>query len=387
MKYCLFVMFVVSLPNFSTAQRCNKTVRINPDETVFTTLKPGYKLFFQDEFEGKKLDTVRWNRSSLGNEWGECHRNVIYNPSNPYLENGAVVLPVTADSTLGCPVSGSELKTFSTLKGFRNYRFFPGSYFEIRAKLVKGANAGCAGWLYFNWLEGNLYREVDFWETRPSRPDRFQSNFHLKSGGGKAWWVCLRDLEGNPIDVSQTYVTYGFDWQPGRLRFYVNQQLVRDVRLKRNQPFDQPMTLRLTAGTAPLDQVTPSFAALPVSMSIDYVRVFMPDTMPVIKLLSSPQIIKAGQADGIRWATIAGVSSTLKAPTGFVVEHIVEDADEYWWIKAGNELVPDSWYELIIHVSSETGLEEHLVYPLYVQKNTPPGELLLPIRLFVTQTP
>ncbi|MCC6413332.1 MAG: glycoside hydrolase family 16 protein [Saprospiraceae bacterium] len=387
MRYCLMALSIVCLPFFTKGQRCNKTVRINPDEPTSTYEKPGYKLYFQDEFDGENLDTLRWNRSSWSNEWAECHRNVIYNPNNPHLKNGVAVLPVTADSSHGCPVSGSELKTFSILKGFSNYRFFPGSYFEIRAKLIKGANAGCAGWLYFNWLEGNLYREVDLWETRPSRPDRFQSNFHLKSGGGKAWWVCLRDLDGNPVDVSQTYVTFGFDWQPRRLRFYINNQLVRDVKLKRNQTFDHPMNLRLTSGTAPLDQVLPLVDALPVGMSIDYVRVFMPDTMPVIKLLHAPQIIQAGEGEGIRWATIAGVKSTLSVPSGFTAGRVAEDADEFWWVTAGKDLVPDQWYDLTINVSSDTGVEEHLVYPLYVQKKTPPGELLLPIRLFVTKTP
>ncbi|MCB0527328.1 MAG: glycoside hydrolase family 16 protein [Saprospiraceae bacterium] len=266
-----------------------KTVYIDPDMPPNPPEKPGYLLVAWDEFDAPQIDTTRWSRSGdidPDNCPSRCFDAA--DPGNVVLENGVCRLLVTPSASGPCDVSTAEIKSFRfQAGGFRSWHIEPGSYLEIRAKLAHGGRVGCAGWLYTQWVEGNIYREIDIWETSHDDDTRFQINRHFGApGAGDPFRVHVRDREGNKVHLSEHFLTFGVQWDANNVGFYLNGKFVAEYCcFDPGQQLNWPLSLLLGAGRPSLADECPVAAELPQAMEVDYVRYYRPADRHPLRLV------------------------------------------------------------------------------------------------------
>ncbi|MBK8556654.1 MAG: family 16 glycosylhydrolase [Lewinellaceae bacterium] len=349
------------------AQRCNKVLRLYPESDVPAAQRENSMLVFADNFDGDRIDFSSWDLSKPGDTRWECDRESMPSPQNVKVQDGLAYFTITKDSIGGCKYSTGEIKSFGKQDGFRPWKLQPGAYLEIRAKLPLQGNAGSAGWLWYWWGEQNIYREIDLWETDARYPDRFQSNIHYQPGPGEAQWVCLEDKNGQALRLDEHFFRYGLEWEKDRLRFYLNDQLFREIVIA--DPalwFDWDMDFLLGSQTASLNGDAFTEAQLPVTMAVDYVRVFQKSGSTIAAPVNPPTSIAPSEAFGIRAKPWPKAEYTLESPE-YTVEQIADDWAVFWWLTPLKPFPPGSWQFVRYSVRLETGVEEHWYCPLYIR--------------------
>jgi len=300
----LLLLFLL-LSHLSKAQigSDTKTVRIDPNMPPNPPEKAGYKLVVWDEFDAAEVDSARWCL------WGdilpgECEPRCFSTnaPSNVSSDGGVASLSITTATSGSCDFKSSEIKSFRyPPNGFRSWNVEPGSYLEIRVKMPHGANVGCAGWLYTLWREGNIYREIDIWETYHDDDTEYQINRHFGApGAGEPFRVKVRDLQGDKVQLSEHFLTFGVHWEANNIGFYLNNKFVAEYCcFDPKRQFNWPLSLRLSAGIASLKSVCPESSELPKMMEVDYVRYYVRDTVNplyLVKLTDSIEVDEQGRA-------------------------------------------------------------------------------------------
>jgi beta-glucanase (GH16 family) len=155
-------------------------------------------------------------------------------------------------------------------------------YIEWRARWPQpGRGMFPALWLFtaagaFNDPEGKGRSEIDVFEIFGHGAGRpFSGTLHLASNSLTPLEVV--DLYARDVDTAGWH-TYGLDWQPGHLRFFYDNYLIRQVTGRVAEWFTSPMDLRMNFSMNPpwgsaaqqSDASTPAV----MTMDIDYVRVF-----------------------------------------------------------------------------------------------------------------
>jgi len=183
--------------------------------------KGHWQLVFSDHFTGTTLDTANW---STCYRWGctDGGNNELewYQSSQVTVHNGTVSLTVVPEQTNGKKyVSGmlSSYGKFSYLYG----------YAQIVAKLPVGRGLWSAFW--FEPANGTWPPEVDILENWAQS---HSVSFYVHFGAA------------NNYDTSNLYVptassafhTYGVDWEPGSIAWYVDGFLVSRFTLPITQP-------------------------------------------------------------------------------------------------------------------------------------------------------
>lgn len=298
----LWFCFLAAISSDAQVGADTKTVYINPTKPPSPPEKAGYKLVVWDEFEESAVDTTRW--CPWGDAWvDECDPRcfLINEPENVTVANGVCRLAISRASAGDCDAFSSEIKSFRyPANGFGSWYVEPYSYLEIRAKLPHGANTGSAGWLYFGWSEGNVYREIDIWETFHDDDTQYQINRHFGvPGAGEPFKVNVRDSQGGKVHMSQHFLTFGMLWEPNNVGFYLNGQFVAEYCcFEPDRQFNWPMSMRLSAGNASLSGVCPDLEGLPKTMEVDYVRYYVRDTtdaLYLVKITDSIQVNAEGK--------------------------------------------------------------------------------------------
>ncbi len=178
-------------------------------------------LVWSDEFDGEQLDATKWGSGST--PWGsEAQSSCTLIPAeDTYLQDGHLV----NRSRLG-PVVGPSGKEFKYTSGWAWSRtWLTYGYLEIRAKYPDHRGAWPAWWM----LREGWPPEFDIAEYR-GEPRGYMTHAlfdearqwtttHTRKDGGE---------DGEPIDFTDWHV-YGFEWSPGRVRYYIDGQLKHDV--------------------------------------------------------------------------------------------------------------------------------------------------------------
>jgi beta-glucanase (GH16 family) len=269
----------------------------------------GWKLVWQDEFEGTEIDRTKWDFdlgngffSYSANQWisGWGNGELQYytrEPENASVRDGLLRIRAIKESLHGCGYTSARMKT----RKRDGSELFAKRYgrFEIRAKLPTGQGIWPAIWMlpqqdaFGTWAASG---EIDIMEARGQEPDKVLGTIHYGSSwpanahaGGEHEFV-----KGNGIGQ---FHAYALEWEPGEMRWYVDgKQFARQdfwwsssrvVEGKgaapRNEkdlnhwpaPFDQKfyLLINLAVGGQFLgnpDATTP----FPAEMQVDYVRVF-----------------------------------------------------------------------------------------------------------------
>jgi beta-glucanase (GH16 family) len=184
-----------------------------------------------DEFNGSTLDATRWHINDATGTDSLGRKPALFLPQNASVDNGQLNITFRKQ-TLPEKYVRLGYKDYSSAMVRTRERGLYG-YYETRAKPMNSAGSS-AFWLAWTGLADNA-TEIDIFEiggkTKNAAFDRMynmnahvwatpHSNEHLSEG---STWVA-------PWRLADSFHVYGLDWQPDRLRWYVDGVPVREAK-------------------------------------------------------------------------------------------------------------------------------------------------------------
>ena len=255
--------------------------------------RPGWTLVFQEEFNDAVLNPAKFSDSYMPHwttpEQSLAHYDVV---------DGILSLRIDKE-TQGPWWAFDDVQKISSIQtGMRDgmHNFWDTctitdhhravtnfetkyGYFELRARVPHDGGLHSAWWMIGTEARADETAEIDVFEI--CGPDvkagksRVRVSVHPWTDGG-----CKeQSLDYYPAcDVSQDFHVYGFEWQPGGMKFYFDGQLVKET----SQSPDYKMTtfLGIYENDSPLWSGTPDYnSEYPKRFEIDYFRVYKTDEM------------------------------------------------------------------------------------------------------------
>ncbi|KAB2861936.1 MAG: family 16 glycosylhydrolase, partial [Exiguobacterium chiriqhucha] len=309
----------------------------------------GWDLAWNDEFAGTELDESKWNYETgyyLNDDpgtWGWGNNELQHytdSKENVFVEDGKLNI-VALDAPATFPQNPDREAPYSSGKITTQDKFkFTYGRVDFSAKLPAVSGAWPALWMmpndnvYGNWASSG---EIDVMEARGRVPGTTSGAIHF---GGE--WPANTYLsgeqhfeDGGRIDTD--FHTYSVIWEEDAISWYVDGKFFYKVtraqwfsaamRDNPNAPFDQDfyLIMNLAMGGWFDGGVEPDVNDFPVSMEVDYVRVYnepeteeeeVPDVAVTSVALnkSDVQLTKAGQTTRLS-ATVAPTNATNKKVT------------------------------------------------------------------------
>lgn len=263
--------------------------------------KDNWKLVWGDEFNDGKIDPKKWT-FDIGNGAGGWGNNELEyytdRPENVTEKDGKLVITARKENYQGFGYTSTRIKT----KGLFSKAY--GKY-EIRAKLPTGKGLWPAIWMlpedneYGTWAASG---ELDIMEGWGSKPNTVAGTIHYgQQWPGNTYTGKSYTLPNN--STVEDFHTYGIEWEPGEIRWYVDgvlyqtqndwysQSLYQPVPNTYPAPFDKPFHLLMNLAVGGnFDGNPDDSVSFPKTMEIDYVRVYdlvnrpyrdpIPPTMP-----------------------------------------------------------------------------------------------------------
>lgn len=246
------------------------------------------QLVYSDEFNGP-LDTSTWANATPWNTQYTIGELEFYDPSDVTFANGLMTLTTEKRTVPGYSWTGPFDYTSGITTSLKRQKFSYG-YFEVKAQLPKGRGL----WPAF-WLTNDSTLEIDGFEMLGDLPTRIYQTLHENKQR------IFGSIAVDGPDYSAGFHTYGIDWQPSYVHWYVDGVLTAS--------YDHPMPsdplyicLNTAVGSAGSWPGAPdATTTFPVHYDIDYVRVY--DTKP-----TAPAV--APEA----YSTSIGATLTVPAP-------------------------------------------------------------------------
>ena len=230
------------------------------------------RLIFSDEFSGS-LDAATWATQTPWNTQYTTGELEYYDPANAVVQDGTLRLVSESRPSNGYAYTSGIVTSLPRAK-------FTYGYFEIRAKLPSGQGI----WPAF-WLTNDRSLEIDALEMLGNRPGRAFMTLH--ENGSQVF----QKLYDGP-DFSGGFHTFGVDWQPGHVKWYVDG--VCRASYTGQVPSD-PMWICLNTAVGGAWPGSPTATTpFPQAYSIDYVRVY--DTMPGTAAANTREFVAASSA-------------------------------------------------------------------------------------------
>ena len=256
--------------------------------------KPGYRLIFQDEFDGETLDDSRWVPQYLSS-WAQ--KPELAEPTY-IMENGLMRLQIFAETQPWCPEYDGETVVSGFTTGDRNaLHNWNGTnavrnpvemqathlnqygYYEIRAKGQSGSARHAAWWLLGFEDVPDESAEIDIFEILGNNSHKVPVNFHAwndpdaPDGGGFSY-------TNRQMDFHKEFHIYGFNWiegggqgeAPDKMEFYVDGVKTGERNVNIDYPVLQLFSLyeKRAGGWTGIWLPKP----YPNTFDIDYVRVY-----------------------------------------------------------------------------------------------------------------
>lgn len=256
--------------------------------------KPGYRLIFQDEFDGETLDDSRWVPQYLSS-WSQ--KPELAEPTY-IMENGLMRLQIFAETQPWCPEYDGETVVSGFTTGDRNaLHNWNGTnavrnpvemqathlnqygYYEIRAKGQSGSARHAAWWLLGFEDVPDESAEIDIFEILGNNSHKVPVNFHAwndpdaPDGGGFSY-------TNRQMDFHEEFHIYGFNWiegggqgeAPDKMEFYVDGVKTGERNVNIDYPVLQLFSLyeKRAGGWTGIWLPKP----YPNTFDIDYVRVY-----------------------------------------------------------------------------------------------------------------
>lgn len=292
-------------------------------QTVYKAQK--WQETWLEEFDGTALDTTKWSyQNGTGAEYGVAgwgnNEQQYYTDKNLKVSGGELTITAQKERNPGgTPYTSARIWTMNDDKTTAK---FSQTYGRMEAKMKLAGGEGYEGvWPAFWMLPVDNYYggwplsgEIDILETRGREPDKVDGTVHY----GKPW--PNNESQGGVFEFSKSqynqdsdingYHVYAVEWEPGEIRWYVDDELYYTYSNWYSQSSDNPEKFRYPA---PFDQdfyiilnmaiggtfdngYVPSDDNLPVDMKVDYVRVYQ-STTPYQEVTEEPPVIKDEETD------------------------------------------------------------------------------------------
>lgn len=235
-----------------------------------------------DEFDGTKLDADKWwdhNPNWYGRQPSR------YVAENVTVKDGRLGITMSIDETL--PVE----KLYTQAEEYRRYAAATVvsktpvvyGYFEIRAKSMP-SGASSAWWFSGSSKDtqgGNHRSEIDVFEIggrAPGFEQKYNMNLHVfETPAEKRHWSKGGRWEA-PFRFADEFHTFGLEWLPDQMRYYVDGVLVRNTT---NTDWHNPLLMLFDTETMPSWMGMPKDEDLSSTFEVEYVRAWKNDVTDV----------------------------------------------------------------------------------------------------------
>ena len=178
--------------------------------------RSGYDVAWFDEFDGNSLDTTKWTAANTNNTTNNSLQD--YLPEQVSVSDGSLRILSENESSRGLPYRSGLVESTAYQKYGR---------WDVRAKLPTSKGMWPAIWLLADapWpSEG----EIDIMENRGDSPNLTSSAFHYGTNNGTDFqhnFVYSEQTsvhDGLDVNYHDSYHTYSVEWDPGQIRFMVD---------------------------------------------------------------------------------------------------------------------------------------------------------------------
>ena len=308
----------------------------------------GMNLIWQDEFNGTTLDNSKWNYETgyyLNDDpntwgWGNSELQHYTNSAqNVFVQDGKLNIRALNEPK-SFPQDPNRYAQYSSGKiNTKDHFSLKYGRVDFRAKLPTGNGIWPALWMlpqdnvYGTWASSG---EIDVMEARGRLPGVTSGAVHF---GGQ--WPTNRHLSGEyHFPEGQTfandYHVYSVVWEEDNIKWYVDGKFFFKVTRDQwysaaapnnpNAPFDQPfyLIMNLAIGGTFDGGRTPDPSDIPVTMQVDYVRVYKegdgggqnPGSVPVTGVTVNPSTAQVEVGKSVQLnANVAPSNATNKQVT------------------------------------------------------------------------
>jgi len=279
MKTALVILLLVinGLTSFGCNNGSKNPVNVENDIDV----PKGYRLVWNDEFNGNTLNPEKWEYEVNGNGGGNQElQYYTARDTNSFIQSGHLVIRVLKEQYTG--PDGTREYTSARIRT-KNRGDWTYGRFEIRAQLPGGRGTWPAIWMLpTEWTYGNGgwpdNGEIDIMEHVGYNPGVIHGTVHTD-----VYNHTLGTQKGAAIavtDAMAAFHTYAIDWDEDEIRFYVDETLYFTFENEGTGwaawPFDKSFHLILNiaiggtwGGAQGVDD-----SIFPQQMEVDYVRVY-----------------------------------------------------------------------------------------------------------------
>jgi len=253
-------MVVVACLGLILAPRClGQRPPQNPlTPTRYTPQKLGYKLFWEDQFNGRQLDPHKWKVRGVGpRALGYVSAEAVK------VENGCLkLLALKKDGRVLVGAVGTQAALMTRY-----------GYFECRARLQKSSGIWAAFWIQSPRISqgedpATFGAEIDIMECfKKLGPDIVSHNVHWAYGPHQQ---TTHGMQSYRKGVSQGFHTFAVEWTPEKYIFYVDGYKYYEVTTGISH-IDEYMILSMEV---PANAAELAMAVFPDVFEIDYVRVY-----------------------------------------------------------------------------------------------------------------
>ncbi|QNA46673.1 glycoside hydrolase family 16 protein [Lacibacter sediminis] len=252
-----------------------------------------YRLVFEDHFTDHNLNVQNWFPFYLPH-WSSRKKAA----PNYFIKDSNLALQITKDQQPWCPEFNGEVKCSSIQtgvyagplgSGIGQHGFFNPNcvvteeqepvqlytpqygYVEIRAKAIQSSNNVVSLWMIGYEDEPERSAEICVFEVKGWNvfADKAMIGYGIHQFNDPKLKEAFFEEEFR-LDAT-TFHIYAVEWEKGRTRFYIDHQLIRELK----QAPDYPMQLMLGVYEVPTELHTANEDAYPKTFLVDYVLGYM----------------------------------------------------------------------------------------------------------------
>ena len=242
---------------------------------------PGWKLVWNEEFDGTHIATTRWNYEVNGRGGGNNELQYYTDrDANAHVENGLLHIVALEEEYTGPDGTRQYTSARLTTKGKGDWKY---GRFDIRAKLPYGQGLWPAIWMmptesvYGGWAASG---EIDIMEYLGHEPGKAYGTLHY--GGSYPNNVHSGDSYTLPSGIfSAEFHVFTIEWDSTEFHWYIDGQHYQTQTEWHTQnqlypaPFDQKFFMILNVAVGGNWPGSPDETTVfPQEMVVDYVRVY-----------------------------------------------------------------------------------------------------------------
>jgi beta-glucanase (GH16 family) len=247
---------------------------------------PGWRLTWSDEFDGPNgsaVDPAKWKHDVGGTGWGNSELEYYTDASqNAVIEGGNLVITATTDGASQYKCSYGTCKYTSArllTKGLFSQQY---GRFEARAQMPTGKGLWPAIWMLGDNIDTVSWPacgEIDFLETIGTDIQTNHGSLHMPQSYGPTGTYKLP----NGASYADAFHTFAVEWEPGTVRFYVDDHLYETQNASAvpkgdTWEFEHPFFLLINVAVGGQWPGSPdSTTTFPQTLKVDWVRVYQKD--------------------------------------------------------------------------------------------------------------